>query len=140
LQQCLHQLKPENQKKVDLFGKSIDSNCTYEVIVSDDGNAEQTKKSLGVEYEWVKFKQGKKKGPAANRNNGAKHANGEWLVFTDDDCLPQTNWLLKLHREIKEQCNPNLIAIEGMIEAEGDLDADLIDCPLNKNWWKILVS
>ena len=32
-------------------------------------------------------------GPAAARNIGAAEAKGEFLVFTDDDCLPLPNWL-----------------------------------------------
>ena len=32
-------------------------------------------------------------GSAANRNCAAQHANGEWLLLTDDDCLPQPNWI-----------------------------------------------
>ena len=35
-------------------------------------------------------------GPAVARNNGARHAKGEYFVFTDDDCVPMPDWLLKL--------------------------------------------
>ncbi|MGH7232204.1 MAG: glycosyltransferase family 2 protein [Nitrospiraceae bacterium] len=35
-------------------------------------------------------------GPAAARNFGAAHAKGEFFAFTDDDCMPATNWLLTL--------------------------------------------
>jgi GT2 family glycosyltransferase len=37
--------------------------------------------------------QGPRRGPAANRNCGARRATGEWLVFLDDDCLPDAGWL-----------------------------------------------
>ncbi len=30
---------------------------------------------------------------AANRNNGAREAQAEWLAFIDDDCVPAENWL-----------------------------------------------
>lgn len=32
-------------------------------------------------------------GPASARNTGAEAARGEWLAFTDDDCLPDRRWL-----------------------------------------------
>ena len=32
-------------------------------------------------------------GPASARNAGAAAARGEWLAFTDDDCLPEPGWL-----------------------------------------------
>ena len=32
-------------------------------------------------------------GPASARNAGAAAARGEWLAFTDDDCLPDPRWL-----------------------------------------------
>ena len=35
-------------------------------------------------------------GPAAARNAGAKRARGEFLAFTDDDCLPEPGWLTGL--------------------------------------------
>ncbi|HVG02785.1 MAG TPA: glycosyltransferase [Nitrospira sp.] len=35
-------------------------------------------------------------GPAAARNFGAKQATGAFLAFTDDDCQPDTQWLLTL--------------------------------------------
>jgi GT2 family glycosyltransferase len=35
-------------------------------------------------------------GPAAARNAGAEGARGEFLAFTDDDCLPEPGWLTGL--------------------------------------------
>ncbi len=66
----------------------------YEVIVSDDGPPEDNARSLvETRYPAVRWVQGPRRGPAANRNFGAAHARGAWLAFTDDDCLPQPEWL-----------------------------------------------
>ena len=37
-----------------------------------------------------------KPGAYAARNEGARHACGAWLVFTDADCVPQPGWLRAL--------------------------------------------
>ncbi|MBW4643779.1 MAG: glycosyltransferase [Goleter apudmare HA4340-LM2] len=65
----------------------------YEVIVSDDGFKTTAEEMVQQHYPWVKWVAGPRKGPAANRNHGAKYAEGEWLAFTDDDCLPDPQWL-----------------------------------------------
>ena len=38
-------------------------------------------------------------GPAAARNNGAAHAKGDFLAFTDSDCAPGKNWLKEMASE-----------------------------------------
>jgi glycosyltransferase involved in cell wall biosynthesis len=34
-----------------------------------------------------------KKGPSAARNKGANIAIGDWLIFTDSDCVPSQSWI-----------------------------------------------
>src|SRR5260221_10177556 len=87
----------------DLLGKCLEklqygiqnlSMDEYEVIVSDDGIGNAAKEFIATSFPWAKWVEGPKRGPAANRNNGAKHAEGEWLVFVDDDVIPD-NLLLQ---------------------------------------------
>lgn len=68
-----------------------------EVIVSDDAKEKDLAKDLSSSFPWVRYFEGPSRGPAANRNNGAAQARGEWLVFTDDDCLPGPGWLRSFH-------------------------------------------
>ncbi|MFM6223953.1 MAG: glycosyltransferase family 2 protein, partial [Dolichospermum sp.] len=78
-------------------------------------------------YPWVKWVAGPGKGPAANRNNGAKYATGEWLAFTDDDCLPDPQWLASY----EEATKGSSLALEGAIHPLGNYDQDLAECPIN---------
>ena len=84
LQQCLQNLYISLQK--------VDSSL-YEVIITDDSPVGEARQLVETEFPWANWLQGPKRGPAANRNFGAGKAIGEWLLFTDDDCLPQSEWM-----------------------------------------------
>jgi len=100
----------------------------YEVIVTDDG--EQPVDALvNDRFPWARWTPGPRRGPAANRNNGARLAGGQWLVFTDDDCQPDAGWLEHYRRAI--EAHPQARAFEGAIHPIGDLDRDLAECPSN---------
>ncbi len=99
----------------------------YEVIVTDDGRTDTTETLLKDNYPWVRFVRGPKAGPAANRNNGASIATGEWLVFTDDDCLIDPNWL----SAYEKHTNGSVQAMEGSIEPIGEMNQVFCECPIN---------
>lgn len=83
LRACLARLAP---------GAQTLANADYEVIVTDD-SAASVEALLRAEFPWTRWTRGPRRGPAANRNHGASLARGEWLAFTDDDCLPDAGWL-----------------------------------------------
>jgi glycosyltransferase involved in cell wall biosynthesis len=67
----------------------------FEVIVVDDGSkspAESAVSSFCNQLNITLITQ-PHGGPAIARNNGAKHARGQLLAFTDDDCTPAADWL-----------------------------------------------
>jgi GT2 family glycosyltransferase len=84
LSQCLDRLAP---------GRQSLAADQYEVIVTDDSARETAETMVQTRYTWARWTAGPRRGPAANRNHGARAALGEWLVFTDDDCLPEPGWL-----------------------------------------------
>lgn len=84
-----------------MHGLSKQSYSDFEVIVVDDGSP----RSIGEMPELQNpsftlriFRQ-ENAGPAVARNTGAAQARGEFLAFTDDDCVPDAEWLETLARE-----------------------------------------
>jgi len=70
----------------------------FEVIVIDDGSrtsVEPVTSAFRNRLDLTLLTQ-PNAGPAAARNNGAARARGRFLAFTDDDCAPAPDWLLKL--------------------------------------------
>lgn len=118
LAQCLDRLRP---------GVQTLSYEMYEVIVSDDGVDSTAELMIQEYYPWVNWMAGSRKGPAANRNNGAQFAKGEWLIFTDDDCIPDVQWLEAYSRAM----NGTALALEGTIHPLGNPNQDLAECPVN---------
>jgi GT2 family glycosyltransferase len=104
---CLNQLAPKAQT----FSPDL-----FEVIVTDDALADMPADSLMEDFPWVRHLPGPQKGPASNRNNGARAARGEWLIFLDDDCLPQASFLSGYREAIEK--NPAYRVFEGSTISE----------------------
>jgi len=105
----------------------------YETIVTDDGKNVSAEELIRQHYPWVKWVKGPQKGPASNRNKGAKEAKGEWLVFIDDDCLPEPNVLEAYNNAIAE--HPQSLAFEGAILPDNKelLKDEMAECPVNES-------
>jgi GT2 family glycosyltransferase len=119
LRKCLDNLVSDFQ--------TIDSS-KYEIIVSDDSKVNDEIEILKEEYPFIHFIDGPKKGPAANRNFGSKHAKGEWLIFIDDDCMPDKELLINYYKEI---IKGNYKGIEGYINADRPQERFDEQSPLN---------
>lgn len=91
------------------------------IVVSDDGNASETRAVLKEGFGIVAVIQGPHQGPAANRNCGASHSTGDLIVFLDDDCIPSEN-LIGSYQEAAMR-NPEIGVFEGRISAKGELSS-----------------
>lgn len=120
LKKCLDALHPSIQQV----------GFDYELIVSDDSQDEETKLFIEKEYEWVKWVEGPKKGPAANRNNGVKFSNHEWLIFIDDDCIPNKDIVKQYYQAIL--VNKTIKAFEGRIYVNEPQTSFLQESPINE--------
>jgi GT2 family glycosyltransferase len=70
----------------------------FEVIVVDDGSQVSLEAVIARFQEQLnlKFLRQDNAGPAKARNTGAAQAQGKFLAFTDDDCMPAPDWLTNL--------------------------------------------
>lgn len=117
---CLAKLSPDIQTL----------NIPYEVIVTDDDSANSASDLLKNKFPFVSWYTGPGRGPAANRNNGAAHAQGKWVIFTDDDCLPDPDWLAAFNESLAK--DSSLLIMEGMTIAEGKRKSLSENAPVNE--------
>jgi glycosyltransferase involved in cell wall biosynthesis len=74
----------------------------FEIVIVSDGPDEQTKElvrqlSSTCRQALTFYSLKEKKGPAAARNLGWQHSLSSLIAFTDDDCIPDQNWLKEIH-------------------------------------------
>lgn len=86
----------------------------FEILVCDDGSTDKTPSTvqkLARRYHNLRYLRQNHQGPSAARNLGIANAKGNIVALTDDDCLPQSDWLLTIDTSFKN--NPEALAIEG---------------------------
>jgi GT2 family glycosyltransferase len=79
----------------------------YELIVVDDGSQDDTpgvcgrmsNKLTNLIYLFA----GKNRGTARARNSGIQKASGYYILFVDDDCIPQEDWLEKMLYALRKE-------------------------------------
>lgn len=119
LEGCLERLSP---------GRQSFPHEQFEVIVTDDGRHASARGLVADRFPWATWIVGPHRGPAANRNNGARHARGEWLIFTDDDCVPEPDWLESYASEMIA----GRAALEGRVRSEPTPTSAWDEAPINE--------
>jgi glycosyltransferase involved in cell wall biosynthesis len=102
-----------------LTSQSLPSSA-YEVIVVDNGSSDATR-DVATSYQGVKVLIERRPGSYAARNLGLATARGEYVAFTDSDCIPDSRWLEHGLRALEE--NPLAGVIAGRVELYAPDDA-----------------
>jgi GT2 family glycosyltransferase len=127
LARCLDRLAPCAQSL---------SHDQYEVVVSDDSAHAAARELIFERYPWARWTPGPRRGPAANRNAGSRVARGEWLAFTDDDCLPEAGWLDAFAAAFNPSADA-LDVLEGRTTCLAGLDSPRETAPVNLDGGKL---
>jgi GT2 family glycosyltransferase len=70
------------------------SRALFTVTVVNDGSHDAAYEAALAAHPGTRYlARPRRGGPAAARNAGAAGADAEWLLFTDDDCVPPPDWL-----------------------------------------------
>jgi glycosyltransferase involved in cell wall biosynthesis len=74
--------------------------AAYEIVVADDAGCADTERQVArwssrscVAVRYLPVPAARAPGPAAARNRGWRAARGDLIAFTDDDCIPDRDWL-----------------------------------------------
>ena len=121
LRKCLESLRYKKQ----LFARQ------YEIIVTDDSKSKKCKELVTQEFPNVKWGKGKQNGPGGNRNAGVFRAKGEWIIFIDDDCIADKDYLNSYLKAIND--NPDIILFEGLIYPDRPRKTWAECCPENSS-------
>jgi glycosyltransferase involved in cell wall biosynthesis len=93
VKQCLRGLEQQNLPRNE-----------YEIIVVDDGSTDLTASiTKRFNLELLRFES--RRGAPAARNAGLHVARGEWVAFTDHDCIPTRGWLKNLLLAVNKNQN-----------------------------------
>ena len=81
----------------------------YEVLLVDDGSTD-TVPEIAEDFPGIKYLRQEAAGLSVARNTGAAAATGSILVYTDDDCTADPDWLIHLSHALND---PAMVAAGG---------------------------
>ncbi len=85
-----------------------------EIVVVSDGSTDETARivsQIAAHAPQLRLIEQPNSGPAAARNRGAMEARGQILLFTDDDCVPESTWLQAM---LESFLDPHVVGAKGV--------------------------
>ncbi len=113
---------PRLQRVLKAFEKQTFSTANFEVIVVSDGSLDGTNdylNSFRPSFPFVLIIQ-ENQGPAAARNKGIDKASGDYILFVDDDVVPQPN-LIYEHMRFHEMHENSVVVGPMLTPADFDM-------------------
>src|SRR5919108_2795226 len=99
-------------KLLDVLGGQVFGD--FEVIVVDQSATPYELSALRCNFA-IQYIHTNEKGAVKARNLGIKHARGQIIAFTDDDCEPDAQWLANAYKYFND---PQVVRVEGRIESD----------------------
>ena len=105
--------RPASLKKLlELLSRQVFAD--FEVVVVDQSTTPLELGLLRCNFA-LQYIHTTERGPAKSRNLGIKHAKGQVLAFTDDDCEPDIHWLANAYKHFQDQ---GVIGLEGLVQSD----------------------
>ena len=102
----------------------VPSTVDWECLIVDNNSTDQTHEVIsrfaGQNPRRFRYLLEARQGKSAALNRGIRESAGDLLVFTDDDCIPRSDWLASIAHEFGD--HPSLAAIGGRVELYNQLD------------------
>jgi FkbM family methyltransferase len=86
----------------------------FEVVVVDQSATPLDLEALRCNFA-LQYIHTNEKGPGKSRNLGIKHAKGQVLAFTDDDCEPDVQWLANAYKYFQ---GDDIVGLEGLVHCD----------------------
>lgn len=99
------------------------------ITATDDRHDSSLGAQIAQSHPNVHYVAGPSRGPAANRNNGARQGQAEWILFLDDDCYLEVDLLSAYGACIAAQ--PVIDVFEGAIHSVGERPNGNHHAPIN---------
>ena len=84
-----------------------------EIIAINDGSTDKTREIMSKFGERIKILSTAGVGPSKGRNLAIEMARGEYIAFTDADCVVDQNWLDELLKGFATTTNGNVVGVGG---------------------------
>lgn len=99
------------------------------ITVTDDRPSDELRETVAARHPGVRYVHGPARGPASNRNHGARQGSAPWILFLDDDCYLGSD-LLQAYQNVIDAA-PDTDVLEGAIHPIGERPNGNHHAPLN---------